>query len=82
MAVATGMALYASSHQARIYQGVQVAGLDLGGLSPPDARARLEEHFTEYAGKPLTLTAGDQSFQVTPTEAALASTVRRRSTPR
>src|SRR5215213_4395262 len=66
---AVGLALYASSHQGRIYQGVQVAGLDLGGLSPADARSRLEEHFAEYAAKPLTLTAGDQSFQVTPAEA-------------
>jgi vancomycin resistance protein YoaR len=66
---AAGLALYASSHQGRIYQGVQVAGLDLGGLSPADARTRLEEHFTEYAGRPLTLTAGDQSFEITPAEA-------------
>src|SRR5687767_1027733 len=64
-----GLALYASSHQGRIYQGVQVAGLDLGGLSPADARTRLEEHFTEYAVRPLTLTAGDQSFEITPAEA-------------
>ena len=66
---AAGLALYASSHQGRIYQGVQVAGLDLGGLSPADARARLEAYFAEYAGRPLTLTAGDQSFAVTPAEA-------------
>ena len=66
---AAGLALYASSHQGRIYQGVQVAGLDLGGLSAADARARLEAHFADYAGRPLTLTAGDQSFQVTPAEA-------------
>ncbi|HEX2282779.1 MAG TPA: peptidoglycan binding domain-containing protein [Thermomicrobiales bacterium] len=64
-----GLGLYASSHQGRIYQGVQVAGLDLGGLSPADARARLEEHFIEYAGRPLILTAGEQSFEVTPAEA-------------
>jgi vancomycin resistance protein YoaR len=66
---AAGLALYASSHQGRIYQGVQVAGLDLGGLSPADARARLEAHFAEFAGRPLTLTAGDQFFEVTPAEA-------------
>jgi vancomycin resistance protein YoaR len=66
---AAGLALYASSHQGRIYQGVQVAGLALGGLSPADARARLEDHFADYAGRPLTLTAGDQSFEVTPAEA-------------
>src|SRR5829696_3868766 len=45
---AAGLALYASSHQGRIFQGVQVAGLDLGGLSPADARTRLEDHFAQY----------------------------------
>jgi vancomycin resistance protein YoaR len=64
-----GLALYASSHQGRVYQGVQVAGLDLGGLSPADARARLEEQFAEYAGSALIFTAGDQSFEVTPAQA-------------
>jgi vancomycin resistance protein YoaR len=63
-----GLALYASSHQGRIYQGIQVAGLDLGGLSPADARSRLDEHFADYAGRPLTLTAGNQSFEITPAE--------------
>ena len=66
---ATGLGLYAASHQGRIYQGVHVAGLDLGGLSAADARARLDAHFAEYAGRPLTLTAGDQAFQITPAEA-------------
>ena len=66
---AAGLGLYAASHQGRIYQGVHVAGLDLGGLSAADARARLDAHFAEYAGRPLTLTAGDQAFQITPAEA-------------
>jgi vancomycin resistance protein YoaR len=66
---AAGLGLYASSHQGRIYQGVHVAGLDLGGLSAADARARLDGYFAEYAGRPLTLTAGDQTFQITPAEA-------------
>src|SRR5215210_953252 len=64
-----GLGLYASSHQGRIYQGVHVAGLDLGGLSAADARARLDAYFADYAGRPLTLTAGDQSFQITPADA-------------
>jgi vancomycin resistance protein YoaR len=66
---AAGLGLYASSHQGRIYQGVHVAGLDLSGLSAADARARLDTYFAAYAGRPLTLTAGDQSFQITPADA-------------
>jgi vancomycin resistance protein YoaR len=64
-----GLGLYASSHQGRIYQGVHVAGLDLGGLSATDARTRLNGYFADYADKPLTLTAGDQVFEITPAEA-------------
>ncbi len=66
---AVGLGLYASSHQGRIFQGVYVAGLDLGGLSAAAARARLDDYFAEYADRPPTLTAGDQTFQVTPAEA-------------
>jgi vancomycin resistance protein YoaR len=64
-----GLGLYASSYQGRIFQGVHVAGVDLGGLSAADAHARLDAYFAEYAGRPLTLTAGDQTFQITPADA-------------
>jgi vancomycin resistance protein YoaR len=64
-----GLGLYASSHQGRIYQGVHVAGVDLSGLAAADARTRLDAYFADYAGRPLTLTAGDQSFQITPADA-------------
>jgi vancomycin resistance protein YoaR len=64
-----GLGLYASAYSGRIYQGVRVAGVDLGGLSPTDARASLERTFTTYAGTPLTLSAGNQTFQITPSQA-------------
>ena len=66
---AAGLGLYASSHQGRIYQGVHVAGLDLGGLPAADARSKLEAYFADYAATPLSVTAGDQTFQITPAEA-------------
>ena len=66
---AAGLGLYASSYQGRIYQGVHVAGLDLGGLTAADARSKLEAYFAGYAATPLTVTAGDQTFQITPAEA-------------
>jgi vancomycin resistance protein YoaR len=64
-----GLGLYASAYSGRIYQGVRVAGVDLGGLSPTDARASLERTFATYAGTPLTLAAGNQTFQITPSQA-------------
>src|SRR5215203_5889247 len=66
---AAGLGLYASSHQGRIYQGVRVAGLELGGLTVAEAESRLEANFADYAAAPLTLAAGDQTFQITPAEA-------------
>lgn len=69
VAGAAGLGLYAASHGDRIYQGVSVAGVDLGGLTAADARTRLDEAFAAYAGTPLTLTAGDRTFALTPAEA-------------
>ena len=66
---AAGLGLYASSYQGRIYQGVHVAGLDLGGLTAANAQSQLEAHFADYAATPLMVTAGDQTFQITPAEA-------------
>ncbi len=66
---AAGLGLYASSHAGRIYQGVRVAGLDLGGLSTADARAVLDSHFAAYSQTPLTFSAGEKTFAVTPAEA-------------
>lgn len=69
LAGAAGLGLYAASHDGRIYQGVNVAGVDLGGLAPEEARALLDDHFAAYAATPLTLDAGERSFQLTPAEA-------------
>ena len=69
LAGAAGLGLYASSHEGRVYQGVRVAGLDLSGLTPGEAQASLERQFATYAATPLTLTAGDRTFQVTPADA-------------
>src|SRR5215207_3464092 len=66
---AAGLGLYAASHQGRIYQGVHVVGLDLGGLTAADAQSKLEAYFADYAATPLTVTSGDQAFQITPAEA-------------
>jgi len=64
-----GLGLYASAYSGRIYQGVRVAGVDLGGLSPSDAKASLERTFATYAGTPLTLETSNQTFQITPSQA-------------
>jgi vancomycin resistance protein YoaR len=69
VAGAVGLGLYASSHAGRVLEGVHVAGLDLGGLSPAEAASTLDTYFAGYAATPLTLVVGEQTFQITPAEA-------------
>jgi vancomycin resistance protein YoaR len=66
---AAGLGLYANSYSGRVLQGVDAAGVDLSGLGIAEARAKLDAHFAAYAAMPLTLTAGEQTFQLTPAEA-------------
>lgn len=72
LAGTVGLALYASTHTGRIYQGVSVGDLDLGGLTPETAATALDARFATYAQSPITLTAGDRTFQLTPAEAGAA----------
>lgn len=64
-----GLALYASTHAGRIYQGVTVGDLDLSGLTPAAAATALDARFADYAESPITLTADNRTFQLTPADA-------------
>ena len=55
---------YEWRHQDRIYPGVTVLGLDLGGLELREATTLLDQHFNPYQGEQLTLRYGQQSWQV------------------
>jgi vancomycin resistance protein YoaR len=66
---ALGLGLYASAHGDRIYEGVEVAGVRVGGMTAAEAGAALERQFAHYAATPLTLTAGGKSFGITPAAA-------------
>ncbi len=66
---AAGLGLYASAHTDRIYEGVEVAGVRVGGMTAAEARAAVEARFAAYAGQPLTLTAGEAAFGLTPAAA-------------
>lgn len=60
-----GLSLYATSHSDRIYEGVSMAGVEVGGLSVSDARSALDTRFRTYATQPITLEADGQTFQYT-----------------
>lgn len=69
LAGSIGLALYSSTHTGRIYQGVTVGDLDVGGMTPEAAASALDARFTAYAQAPLTLTADGRTFELTPADA-------------
>ncbi len=63
LTIATGLLLYATTHTDRIYEGVRVAGISVGGLTKAEARTAIEAAFAQYADQTtLTLEHGDQQF--------------------
>jgi vancomycin resistance protein YoaR len=63
-----GLGFYAQGHEQRIYEGVSVAGIPVGGLTEAAAAARVRDEFQAYAGQPLTLAADGQTFSVVPAD--------------
>jgi vancomycin resistance protein YoaR len=53
---------------ARIAEGVQIAGVDVGGLTAAEARALLERRFARLQATPVTFVAGTRSFDLTPAQ--------------
>ncbi|HEY7004341.1 MAG TPA: VanW family protein [Gaiellaceae bacterium] len=49
-----------------VLPGVSVAGVDVGGLSPAEARARIEAEIGARLDNPVTVQVGTRSFQLTP----------------
>jgi vancomycin resistance protein YoaR len=63
-----GIALFARAYTLRdsVLPGVSVAGVDVGGLSPGDARARIDERLADRLGHPIEIVVGSKSLRVTP----------------
>ncbi|WP_066374120.1 VanW family protein [Herbidospora mongoliensis] len=49
-----------------------VAGIDIGGLDPADARAKLTTALADRAVRPIAVTTGEKTVPVTPQQAGLA----------
>jgi vancomycin resistance protein YoaR len=60
--------IYEWRYEDRIYPGVTVWGLDLGGLGLNEAMVLLDHQFNPYQGEPLILRHGQQSWQVSPSD--------------
>src|SRR5437588_6532194 len=52
----------------KIAEGVRVAGIDVGGLTPRQARALLERRAQAVADRPVQFTAGERTWKIKPTE--------------
>ena len=49
---------------ARLADGVTIAGVDVGGLTPREARTLLEQRFERVAHQPVVFTAGEDQFPI------------------
>lgn len=56
----------------RVPNGTQVEGVDIGGLSPEDARSTLEDRLADMATAPITVDVEGKDVQILPEEAGLS----------
>src|SRR3954466_15750487 len=63
-----GVALLARAYTLRdsVLPGVTVAGVDVGGLAPADARARIGAEVSKRLDKSVEMVVGGKSIHVTP----------------
>ncbi len=52
----------------RVYPGTTVAGVEVGGMTRDEVSTAMQARFLDFADTPLTLTAGEKSFEVSVTE--------------
>jgi vancomycin resistance protein YoaR len=70
-AILVGLSLYGFSHGARIYEGVQVAGIDIGGMTKAEARSALQAPLADSNSTPLTLQSGSDTYTIVPADSGL-----------
>ncbi len=68
---AVGMSAYDSSHEDQIANGVTVAGVDLGGLTTDQARARVRGQVAEPLEKGIVVTGAGKRFTLSAKDAGI-----------
>lgn len=63
-----GVALVARAYTLRdsVLPGVSVAGVEVGGLAPADARARIDTELNARLGEPVEVVVGNKSMRIVP----------------
>lgn len=64
-ALVGGVFYYQAQYEGRIFPGVSVRGIDLGGLTLADAEARLRVAFEPYPLLPIVVRYGERSWNLT-----------------
>jgi vancomycin resistance protein YoaR len=71
LAAGAGLGLAFAGSSDTLAEGVQIAGVDVGGMSASEARATLERRSDALYGEPVTFLAAGHEFQVTPAHLGL-----------
>ncbi|MBA2470225.1 MAG: VanW family protein [Chloroflexia bacterium] len=59
-----GFAAFGFRYADRVYPGMTIAGADVSGMTRDEVTVAVRARFEDFAGTPLTLTAGEQAFDV------------------
>lgn len=73
--VGVGVVVLDSRADGRIAKGVSVGGVDVGGITPEGARARLQRELVAPLGAPIAVHHGRRSFRLTADGAKIAADV-------
>jgi vancomycin resistance protein YoaR len=64
--VALAIGLFFAGSKDKLADGTRIAGIDLGGLTPAQARRLLEKRSESLADVPVLFTVGSRTFPITP----------------
>jgi lipoprotein-anchoring transpeptidase ErfK/SrfK len=67
---------YDRSHEDRIADGVRVGGIDVGGMTAAEARARLQRDLLDPLRRPIVVRHGDRRWRLTARRARIAADLR------
>src|SRR5680860_213726 len=63
---------YGFRYADRVYPGTIIAGVDVSGMSRDEVAIAVQARFLDFSETPITLTAGEQSFEVSVTDLGLS----------
>ena len=68
LVIVSGLTVYGFMRHDKAYNGVSIAGIDVGGKSRSEISTLIDTKFYEYQQQPITLVANDQEFDSTLSE--------------